>query len=128
MTSKEQAIANLRHAYMQMLRPGWDDNKVASIAKGLIGPAIAALEKPDVLSTSSRIRITKDESQYCDKTYPAGISVLLVTWDDWVESGHKLPTVLGPLDQLNPQDPLALLPYIFPDGTLRLLMGCDFDD
>lgn len=39
-----RAVADLRHAYAQMLRPGWNDAKVASLARGLIGPAIAALE------------------------------------------------------------------------------------
>ncbi len=39
------AIAQLRHLYAQMLRPSWTTEQVAEAAKGLLGPAIADLER-----------------------------------------------------------------------------------
>ena len=39
------ALANLRHLYAQMLQPPWTSERVTRLARGLLGPAIADLER-----------------------------------------------------------------------------------
>ena len=47
------ATAQLRHLYKQMIRPSWTDAQVAEAARGLLGPAIARLERA-VLTLAER--------------------------------------------------------------------------
>ena len=53
------------------------------------------------------------DAQYHDRTWPAGTEIFVATWEEWLAVKGHMPTI-----SLDPTD----MPYLFPDGSLRLLM------
>ncbi len=61
-------VAQLRHAYAQMIRPGWRDESVEQLAKGLIAPEIRAIER--ALSAPVQAGETREQAiEACARVY-----------------------------------------------------------